>query len=272
MNETTKQKISRLARNMRLLTLIDAILYQVDRAKNCKANLLFAQQHSDFPLPPARLSFEAFGHTNVETYYLSGLTHARVIGDFIKKYVSRPEPSICEWGCGPGRIVRHLPKELAEQRATIWGTDFNSESVAWCRRHIPGVRFETNDLHPPLPFTDNRFDFIYALSVLTHLDEGGWHEWMRELERVIRPDGIVFFTTHGRNYTNKLLSHEQAAFYAGTPVFRSKAPLGKKIFAAYHPSTFVKANLPSRFRLLLHQENTAGFALSQDIWVVRKSS
>lgn len=272
MNESTKQKISRLARNMGLLSLLDSILYQLDRARHRRANVLFARRHPDFLVPPASLAFEAFGHTNNETYYSTGIAHARMVGDFARKYVNRAEPAICEWGCGPGRIVRHLPRELAAQKATIWGVDFNPESIAWCRTNIRGVRFESNGLHPPLPFPDGSFDFIYALSVLTHLDESGWKEWLSELSRVIRDDGIVFFTTHGRNYLNKLLPDEQAAFRAGSPVFRAKTALGKKAFAAYHPAGFVHANLPPRFQVLVHHEETAMFALSQDVWVVRKTA
>lgn len=256
---------------MHLLMLFDYVLYLLECLRQRRANRMFVHRHPDFSVPPSKLAFEAFGYTNNDMYYRTGVEHAQFVVQLVKKHVEQPEPRVCEWGCGPGRIIRHLPRELASQKATIFGIDFNPRSIAWCRQNIIGVRFESNELHPPLPFSDDFFDFIYALSVFTHLDESGWKEWMNELSRVTKKDGVVLFTTHGQNYLHKMLSDEKRAFLSGSPVFRAKSAVGKKSFSAYHPSGFVHANLPPQFRVLSHEESSSVFALSQDIWVVRKT-
>ena len=105
---------------------------------------------------------------------------------------------VLEWGCGPGRVIRHLPALLNE--ATIIGSDFNSESIDWCSKHILDVTFVKNELEPPLPFEKNLFDFIYAISVFTHLSESSCHQWIDELVRIIKPNGILMIWTNGDGY------------------------------------------------------------------------
>jgi SAM-dependent methyltransferase len=58
----------------------------------------------------------------------------------------------------------------------------------------------TNRLDPPLPYPDERFDLVYALSVFTHLTESQQRSWSAELHRVTRTCGYVLFTTHGPSF------------------------------------------------------------------------
>jgi len=271
MKETTKQELSRIARRMRMLRALDYVKFLFDRIKNRRPNCEFARRNPGFIIPPAGLSYEALGHTSSEQYYRSGIAQAEFVMQIVRDYVAHPEPRICEWGCGPGRIVRHLPAKLAGRAEGICGADFNPRSIAWCRKNIDGVRFECNSLHPPLPFEDGFFDFVYALSVFTHLDEPGWTEWIEELSRVTRTDGVVFFTTHGKNSIHKLLPDEKDSFLGGRPVFRTSAAKGKKWYVAYHPSSYICDTLPSEFDLVVHEEKATVFSLPQEIWVVRKS-
>ncbi len=99
---------------------------------------------------------------------------ARFVAGLVRAHLDRPSPRICEWGCGPARTIRHLAGELADRTPVLFGTDYNSETIAWCRRNIAGVTFEVNGLEPPLPFPAAWFDAVYALSVFTHLDARGW--------------------------------------------------------------------------------------------------
>ena len=73
--------------------------------------------------------------------------------------------SILDFGCGCGRVVRWWRDLPAE----IHGSDFNPTLVRWCRENLPFGVFEVNRPEPPLPYPDDSFDLVYALSVLTHL-------------------------------------------------------------------------------------------------------
>jgi SAM-dependent methyltransferase len=271
MREKTKQVVSRIARRLRLLKALDYTMFLLHCIRNRKANRFFSRSHPGFRVPPLFLSYEAFGHTSREQYYRTGTAHAELIAQTFREHLTHPEPRVCEWGCGPGRVVRYLPEKLAGTAASIYAVDLNPRSVAWCRRNLSGVSFEHNGLHPPLSFPDGFFDFIYAISVFTHLDEQGWAEWIEELYRVTRENGVVFFTTLGKNSLHKLLPDEEEHFLCGRPVFRTNARKGKNWHVAYHPESYVRANLPSEFSVITHQEKPTFFALSQDIWIVKKS-
>ncbi|HHC23785.1 MAG TPA: class I SAM-dependent methyltransferase [Desulfobacterales bacterium] len=48
------------------------------------------------------------------------------------------------------------------------------------------------------PFRDHFFDFVYAMSVFTHLTEEAEKLWIRELSRIIRPGGCFMLTLRGQ--------------------------------------------------------------------------
>jgi len=101
--------------------------------------------------------------------------------------------AILDFGVGCGRVARHW----AGSGVDVHGCDYNPVLVEWCRRNLPHVTAASNGLDPPLSYENERFDFVYALSVFTHLTERQQRLWITELRRVTRPGGLVLFTTHG---------------------------------------------------------------------------
>jgi SAM-dependent methyltransferase len=90
-------------------------------------------------------------------------------------------------GCGTFLNLPELPTHV-----TYTGTDLDPRAVEACRARYPGVRFET--CAPlRLPFDDASFDAAYATEVIEHADRP--EEWLREVMRVVRPEGRVFLTT-----------------------------------------------------------------------------
>jgi SAM-dependent methyltransferase len=103
--------------------------------------------------------------------------------------------NMLEFGCGCGRVLRHLC-DLPE-KCRISGTDIDREAIEWCRSNLPRFSFGVNNPLPPLPYPAGNFDLVYAISVFTHLDEDYQFAWLAELKRVLRPGGILIATTHG---------------------------------------------------------------------------
>ena len=107
--------------------------------------------------------------------------------------LDRSDAAVLDFGCGLGRTLRHL-------RALPWslsGCDVDAESIAWTRKALPEVPFENNGTMPPLPYGDDSFDAVYAISVFTHFDPRGQAAWAQELARVLRPGGLALITTMG---------------------------------------------------------------------------
>ena len=44
-------------------------------------------------------------------------------------------------------------------------------AVAWARAHLRGIRFEHSPEAPRLPYGDETFDFVYAISIWSHFSE-----------------------------------------------------------------------------------------------------
>ncbi len=92
---------------------------------------------------------------------------------------------------------------------SYYGCDYNKKYVDWCSENIDKIGFKQNNLSPPLPYKNNLFDFIYGISVFTRLSEEMHYEWMKELTRVLKKEGILFLTTHGAVYFSKLMEKEK---------------------------------------------------------------
>ena len=93
-----------------------------------------------------------------------------------------------DFGCGSGRLMRHLLAEA--ERTEIHGCDIDAASVAWVQRELcPPCHAAVCGPQPALPHPDGFFDVIVAVAVFSHVADG-WASWLLELRRVLRPGGI----------------------------------------------------------------------------------
>jgi SAM-dependent methyltransferase len=117
------------------------------------------------------------------------------------------------------------------------GCDIDSEAVAWCSKSLTGGKFIATSAMPPLPFADSAFDFLYAISVVTHLPEAMQLAWLKELSRVLRPGGHALISVHGQEHCG-----------AGSPTHKE---LMQKGFA-YAGGGGTTAGLPDFYRQAFH--------------------
>lgn len=122
-----------------------------------------------------------------------------------------PEHAVLELGCGVGRDAILLTEVLG-QRGSYLGIDLIAPSIRWCQRNItarhPHFRFVHFDgqsqLHNPggrvepaqvaLPAANTTIDRVIAQSVFTHMFEAAIVNTLREVRRVLRPEGLVVAT------------------------------------------------------------------------------
>jgi SAM-dependent methyltransferase len=150
-----------------------------------------------------------FPHGRVQRQFI-GSADAAALGEgfnFFRKcksYFDRqglhlgPEARYLDFGCGWGRFPRIFWYDFSP--ANIHGVDIDPEILAVCRAlGCPGT-YTRIEPKGRLPFDDNYFDFITAYSVFSHLPEEIAGNWMRELSRVLRPGGMLAFTTEPRRF------------------------------------------------------------------------
>ena len=234
-----------------------------------KENKEFVKSHPDFPLPPMNVAYDAYGGIDWEYYYNSGIETSQKIGSIILKYCNEKRYKVLEWGCGPAFVIRHMHKTLG-CNAEIFGSDYNTATIRWCKSAIHGVSFIENKLAPPLPLESDMFHFVYVLSVFTHLSEKNCMLWIRELRRVLKPGGVLIFTTKGESLIERLMPHEKKMIMEGRPVARGKVKEGKRVFDTFHPSSYVKDIMLDGFEILEYTPHGLE-NYKQNLWVVRKN-
>lgn len=223
----------------------------------------------ELPLPSATLRVRVAGTASVEVFLHGGQLAADTVRELLAKNARPSEhcSAILDFGCGCGRVLRHW-KGLAGTE--LYGTDFNPELVAWCGDHLPFAKVSENALEPPTRFHAEQFDAIYAFSVFTHMPGDVQKRWMDEFRRILKPDGLLIFSTHGRYYLPKLRDGERREFERGQLVVRFGAAAGSNLCSTFHAESYVRNELARGWEIAEFVAEGARGNPRQDAWVFRR--
>ena len=222
----------------------------------------------ELPFPPARLVYDVTNIYDYEWFYQTGVLGSQCIRGILEKnnLDINEFTSILDFGCGCGRMIRHL-KTL--KGASLYGVDYNPVLVEWCQNNLAFANFKVNTPADRLRYADEKFDFIYAISVFTHLTEDLGFFWMSELDRVLKPGGVMYLTFMGKTRAPHLRQELRELFEAGQLVLTGKEHAGKNTCAAYHPEQYVRNILAKKFRILDFIPGGARDA-NQDVFLIQK--
>lgn len=254
----------------KLLYLFEKINFLKQKFVNRKKNRKFLVENPSIKMPPNYFMYETF-NLDYHKIYFGGEETANWLINHFKKYIDFNNKSILDWGCGSGRVLRHLPKIIGASNK-VYGTDYNSKYSKWCNENIQNVIVKENRLTPPLNYKDGFFDALYGISIFTHLSEQNHHLWFKELNRVLKKDGIILISTHGRFFKGKLTNHEQSLFDEGKLVEHTYKVEGNRLFVAYQPSEFMQfLSELYGFKILDHiEEGIRNKKPQQDVWILQK--
>ena len=102
---------------------------------------------------------------------------------------------VLDFGCSSGRHLRVLQAWRPGVRWT--GCDPNHRAIGWASEHLDGIEFFVSPQDPPLALDDGSLDAALAVSVWSHFDAKAAERWLEEMARLIRPGGVLVFTTQG---------------------------------------------------------------------------
>ena len=250
-----------------LLPTVERLRLLFAAGKHDQENKEFSSANPGFKLPPKDLAYDAFSVRAWDFYNKTGKETAAFLSQVCRRHLPEDRPlRVLDWGCGPARVIRHIPESFGP-KAEVYGSDYNPATIKWCAENFPGITFVCNGLEPPLPFEPGFLDFIYSISVFTHLSEAVSDAWIKELLRITHSGSILVITTQGDTYLEKLLPDEIETYRTKGIVVRGNVTEGSRIFATFHSRDYLTKHL---FKDLEVLEFVEGRNLAQDIWVLRK--
>ena len=140
--------------------------------------------------------------------------HLRVGREYWFEWLSQgychSESNVTEIGCGCGRIAQYLQGEWF--KGTYHGVDIDSEQIEFCLRRFSDRRFTfaisphksntyrdshgvtgAQSLGPIIGAPDSK-DFIFSISLFTHLLEQEVNEYLAACYDALRPSGVIYMT------------------------------------------------------------------------------
>jgi SAM-dependent methyltransferase len=106
---------------------------------------------------------------------------------------------VLDAGCGDGAFLAFL-RRLGVR---VTGLELAESAAARARRRCPDADILTGSLEEPLPFEEEAFDAVWCTEVLEHLFDV--HGAMAELNRVLKPGGLLVLTTPHHGLVKNLL-------------------------------------------------------------------
>jgi len=266
-----KEPIKGLLRGIGLYDIVHKLwVNRPDLRVSCwNAGYRLAGADDKLPIPPTRLIYLVTNSKEVSWFLHTGDICVESILYIFEKNGHRLEDfnTVLDFGCGCGRVLRHWKSVKGPK---YYGTDYNPDLIAWCQRKLGGLaEFKTNKLSPPLDYQNEKFEFIYAISVFTHLTEDLLFTWMQELSRVLKKGGLLLVTLHGESRLYELTPEEQRRFNAGQLVVKYKEVAGTNYCGAYHPESYVRNQLSGGFEVLDFVPRGSRDT-NQDVYLFRK--
>jgi len=108
---------------------------------------------------------------------------------------NKPSPRIIDICCGTGSVILAFKERYPESEAI--GYDFSQGMLRKAREKDRSgrVKFEEGDA-TALPFADDSFDVVTCSHALYELKGESRELALREMKRVVRPDGVVLIMEH----------------------------------------------------------------------------
>jgi SAM-dependent methyltransferase len=132
---------------------------------------------------------------------------------FLSRNYCTSKSDVVELGCGCGRVAWTL-RDTPWFFGTYVGVDIDKEMIEYCRSTFPADRFQfilsphksvtysaastvhgSQEISSTLVVADEQSkDFVYSISLYSHLLEAEVIEYMQESYRILRTNGVMFMT------------------------------------------------------------------------------
>ena len=109
---------------------------------------------------------------------------------------------ILDIGCGGGLLANELAKA---NFTNLHGIDLSENSVVAAKKESLqqnlNIDYKQGNIYK-IPYGDEKFDFVILADILDHLSD--LKSAMKEVNRILKPKGFIFFETIDRNFMSHL--------------------------------------------------------------------
>lgn len=118
--------------------------------------------------------------------------------NIVKTFKKHGVKRILDLGCGSGRHVIYF----AKNGFSVYGIDIAEEGIKitkeWLKKEKLQANLKVGSIYKKLPYKDNFFDAVISTNTIHHEKIKNIRKAIREIERVLKPKGLVFITVRRR--------------------------------------------------------------------------
>ncbi len=115
---------------------------------------------------------------------------------------------VLDLGCGSGRHLIYL----AERSFEVYGIDLAETGIKiakeWLEEKDLQANLKIGSVYKKLPFEDNFFDAVISVRVIHHARVEDIRKVIKEIQRVMKPRGLIFMTVRKRIPKKRRLKFE----------------------------------------------------------------
>lgn len=131
----------------------------------------------------------------VERYFRGGQNAAARMSNVVKKFHPNwAEPiKLLDFASGYGRVIRHT-KQFSG--CEVHAADIHPEACDFLENSL-GVTSHLSSADPAKLDIGSGYDFVYVISLFSHLPDRTFGAWLKALYGVLAPGGCLLFSTNG---------------------------------------------------------------------------
>lgn len=135
--------------------------------------------------------------------FIPGITKQRLIDEHYERYVFANAlvegKNVLDIACGTG-YGTHM---LAESARNVMGVDISEESILFAERSYSkdNVRYKVSSVIDDI-FSAQSFDVICSFETIEHLHENERQQYLKNLKKWLRSDGILLLSTPNKRITS----------------------------------------------------------------------
>lgn len=119
--------------------------------------------------------------------------------NYLSKFIRKDIPKILDIGCWSGQFHRAL-----DMKHQYFGVDIDEDVVKFASKKFKNTEFKTGSASS-IPYNNNFFDVVVFSEVIEHIPANTETKALKEINRVMKKNGILFLSTPLDTWVSKML-------------------------------------------------------------------